>query len=266
MAYYVDVHTHLTHADFATDLPEVIKRANQAGLKAIVVNGLGPKSNREILELSKTYSIIKAALGIYPIEAVNEILPADYKFTCEKFSTKAEIAFIEKMALDKKISAVGECGLDAYHLEEETFAKQEEVFSSLIAVAKKTELPIIVHSRKREERVIAMLAEHKLSKVNMHCYSGKIKSAVQAAEKFQWCFSIPANVKRSHSFQTLVKKLPPECILTETDAPYLGPEPGFRNEPANVVGTVRAISELRAWEFDFTLAKITENYERLFKN
>lgn len=264
MAFYVDVHTHLTHPDFAGDKIEVIQRASQAGLGAIVVNGLGPQSNREILQLASAYPVIKAALGIYPVEAVNDMLPADYKFHSERFAVKDEIAFIEKMALEKKISAVGECGLDGFHLGEETFAKQENVFSELIEIAIKADLPIIVHSRKREERVLEILAEHGVKKVNLHCYGGKLKSALKFAEQHSWCFSIPANLQRSHSFQAMVKKLPPECILTETDAPYLGPEVGVRNEPMNVVHTVQSIADLRGWELKYSLEKIWGNFQRLF--
>lgn len=264
MAFYIDVHTHLTHRDFSEDRADVIQRAKNAGLGAIVVNGLGPQSNREILELAKNYPLIKAALGIYPVEAVNEELPENFKFQCERFSVEEEIKFIRKLALEKKISAVGECGLDAYHLEDVTFPKQEAVFSALIQVAIEADLPIITHSRKREERVLEMLAKHGAKKVNMHCFSGKIKSAVQAAERWSWCFSIPANIQRSHSFQTLAKKLPPECILTETDAPYLGPDLGLRNEPANVVKTIASIAHLRGWEQEYTLHRVWENYQRLF--
>lgn len=264
MSHYIDVHTHLTHQDFIHDQDAVIKRAVDAGFTAIVVNGLGPKSNRQILEMAKKYPQVKAALGIYPIEAVNEILPSDYKFEREHFTVKDEIAFIRKMALEKKISAVGECGLDGYHLGPETFSKQEEVFSSLIEIANEADIPVIVHSRKREDYVLSMLADHKATKVNLHCYSGKTQLAVNAAEKYQWCFSIPANLARSHSFQTLVKRLPEECLLTETDAPYLGPEPGKRNEPVNVVGTVEKISTLRQWDLNYTKERIWKNYMRVF--
>lgn len=266
MSFYVDVHTHLTHTAFSKDLSDVVQRAKDAGFGAIVVNGLDPETNREILELAKRYTLIKAALGIYPIEAANHLLPANYKFEVDRFSVQDEIAFIKKMASEKKIIAVGECGLDGFHLGEETFSQQEAVFSELIEVAKEHDLPIIVHSRKREERVLEMLAEQGAKKVNLHCYSGKIKSALNAAEKHSWCFSIPANVGRSHSFQTLAKKLPPECVLTETDAPYLGPDPNGRNEPVNVVHTVQAIADLRGWEQEYTLSKIWENYKRLFES
>lgn len=264
MAFYVDVHTHLTHSEFSKDKVDVVQRASHAGLGAIVVNGLGPKSNREILELARDFPIVKAALGIYPIEAVNELLPSTFKFHLDRFDVKEEIAFIARMAAEKKIRAVGECGLDGFHLGEETFAKQERVFGALIDIAITAQLPVIVHSRKREERVLEILAEKGAKKVNMHCYGGKLKSALQAAEQHGWCFSIPANIERSQSFQALAKKLPRECILTETDAPYLGPVVGVRNEPKNVVHTVQHIAQLRGESLEACRQQIWDNYTRLF--
>ncbi len=261
---YVDVHTHLTHSDFAIDFESVVTHATQSGLGAIVVNGLGPQSNRQILALSAQYPIIQAALGIYPVEAANEILPQNFHLECERFSVQNEIQFIEALAMSKKIRAIGECGLDAHHLGPETFAQQEKVLEALIDIAKRADLPIILHSRKREERVLEMLAAHGCTRVNMHCYSGKLKSALQAAEKWSWCFSIPANVNRSQSFQQLCSKLPPECILTETDAPYLSPTPGTRNEPANVVQTVQTLARLRTWDEDQARDQVWSNYLRLF--
>lgn len=264
MSFYVDVHTHLTHEAFEQDCADVVARAMTMGLGAIVVNGLSKKSNRKTLALAQKYPIIKAALGIYPVEAVNEQLAPDFHLKIERFSIKEELDFIRQMAEQKQITAIGECGLDAHHLEEETFPQQEKVFISLIEIALKYQLPIIIHSRKRERRVLEILAAHQVQKVNMHCYGGKTNLAIQAAEKWGWCFSIPANVGRSHSFQSLSHKLPPECILTETDAPYLSPDPNERNEPANVTKTIPVIAGLRAWDEEKTIATIWNNYLRLF--
>ncbi len=262
--FLVDVHTHLTHEQFVPDLPEVILRAQAAGLGAIVVNGLGPQSNRQILQLAQNYPVVKSALGIYPVEAVNEQLAMDFPGHCERFSVRDEIAFIDRMASVKKILAIGECGLDGYLIGEETFEKQEEVFVALLDIAIREDLPVIVHSRKREGRVLELLANLKVKKGNLHCYSGKLKPAIQAAEQWGWCFSIPANIHRSQSFQLLAQKLPEHCVLTETDAPYLSPEPGTRNEPANVLKTIQLIAKLRGWDQERAIQTLWENYLNLF--
>lgn len=261
---YVDVHCHLTHKLFAPDLGEVIKKAQKASVASIIVNGLEPKSNRSILKMADKHKVINAALGIYPTEAVNSFLGKDFKFHVEKFNVDEEIDFIQEQAKSNKIIAVGECGLDGYHLSEPTFAEQERVFEKLLLIARSSNIPVIVHSRKLEKRVLEILAHHKLKKATLHCYMGKIKPAVLAAEKYGWCFSIPAILPKTESFIKLVEKLPPNCILTETDSPWLSLKAGTRNEPKSVIQTVKSIASIRSWQEDEAVETIWKNYQRLF--
>jgi TatD DNase family protein len=260
---YVDVHTHLTHEKFRGDQAEVIARAKAAGLGAIVVNGLEPKSNREILELAKD-PVIKAALGIYPIDAVNDLLPAEFPFPVDRFDVKAEIAFIRDQAKAGKLAAIGECGLDGHWLAEDTFPAQEAVFEELLGIAMECDLPAIIHTRKLEQRSIDILASLGVKKVDFHCFGGKVKLALQAAEKHGWSFSIPANAPVNEAFRKMLRDLPLELILTETDAPYLSPRKGERNEPANVVGTVRLLAELRGLTPDEAEKRVWANFQTLF--
>ncbi len=261
---YVDVHSHLTHKDFAQDLSDVVHRAEASGLSAIIVNGLEPESNRLILDLAQKYPIIKPALGIYPLDAINHLGEA-LPFRVKAFDVDTEIAFIEEMAKQGKIIAIGECGLDGHWVGPETFADQERVFQSLIEIAKSYDLPLIIHTRKLEERAMAILAEQAVTRVDFHCYGGKTKAAVDAAEKHGWYFSIPANSNRDGAFQKLLKNLPEERILTETDCPYLPPEKGTRNEPKNVVGTIKLLAEYRSWTEEEAAQKVFTNYQRLFE-
>ena len=127
MSFFVDVHTHLTHEDFAQDWQQVLSRAVTAGLGAIVVNGLEPVSNRQILAWAKTYPVIRPAIGIYPLDAINDRLPADFPFPVAPFDVDAEIAFIREQAAAGHLAAVGECGLDAYYLPVEYLPAQERV-------------------------------------------------------------------------------------------------------------------------------------------
>ena len=94
---YVDVHTHLTHARFAEQVDEVVTRADDAGLGAIVVNGLEPESNRQVLAMAETHAVVLPALGIYPIDAVCNDLPEDFELDVARFDVDAEIAFIDLM-------------------------------------------------------------------------------------------------------------------------------------------------------------------------
>ncbi len=262
---YVDVHTHLTHDKFRADQAEVIARAKAAGLGAIVVNGLEPRSNREILALAQD-PVIKAALGIYPIDAVNDRLPPDFPHPVERFDVKAEIAFIRGEAMAGRIAAVGECGLDGYWLGEDTFKAQEAVFEELVDVAMKADLPVIIHTRKLEQRSIEILTALGAKKVNFHCFGGKVKLAQTAAETHGWYFSIPANATVNEAFRKMLRDLPLDRLLTETDAPYLPPVKGERNEPATVAGTVKIFAGLRGISEETAKAQIWANYLALFEN
>ncbi len=262
---YVDVHTHLTHEKFASDREAVIARATAAGLSAIVVNGLEPRSNREILAMAAAHPVVKPALGIYPVDAVNGLLPADFPFAVAKFDVDAEIAYIRAAAAAGRLAAVGECGLDGHWLAPETFPEQERVFHALIGIAIDHDLPLIIHTRKLEERSVAILRGRGIRKVNFHCFGGRTRLAQEAAEKDRWWFSIPANATVNEAFRKMLKTLPADRILTETDAPYLPPRKGERNEPANVVGTVAILAELRGWPVEQAREQVMQNYRALFE-
>jgi len=262
---YVDVHTHLTHEKFSTDWQAVIARAEQAGLESIVVNGLEPNSNRQILKMAAEYRIVQAALGIYPLDAVNHLISDDFSIRVGKFNVQDEIDFIRQQAEAGQLIAIGECGLDGHWLGEDTWPEQEKVFTALIEIAMANELPLIIHTRKLEARSIEILAHYGTKKVNFHCFGGRTKLAKEAAEKHHWYFSIPANARVNEAFTKMLKILPAERILTETDAPYLGPVRGERNEPANVVPTVAYFAELRGWSEEQAKQQIWQNYLDLFK-
>lgn len=261
---YVDVHTHLTHDKFQSDWEQVTTAAVKAGLGAIVVNGLEPESNRRILDMARRYPVIKPALGIYPVEAVNHLLPETFSLAVARFDVDQEIAFIREQALAGNLHAIGECGLDGYWLSQETFAEQERVFRALISVAIEADLPLIIHTRKLEQRAGEILAEMGVKRVDFHCFGGKVKLAQRYAEQFGWYFSIPANAPVNEAFKKMLETLPIDLILTETDAPYLAPQRGDRNEPANVTGTVALLASLRGMSEEAARDQVWRNYQRLF--
>lgn len=262
---YIDIHTHLTRPEFEDDWKEVVQSALDAGLEAIVVNGLEPKSNRKILEMAAEYPCIWPALGIYPIDAVSQILPEDFKFEVVKFDPFEEIKFIQEQANLGKVKAIGECGLDGYWLREGTFKQQEAVFESLIEVSLSTKIPLIIHTRKLEKRSIEILKHHRVEHVNFHCFGGKVKLALQVATEMGWWFSIPPIAHRNEAFKRMLEKLPLDRILTETDAPFLSPDKGIRNEPKNVVGTVELLAKVRNLKVEDAAKQVKENFLRLFE-
>lgn len=260
---YVDVHTHLTHDKFHTDVWDVVDRAKKAGVGALVVNGLEPTSNRTILEMAQKDPAIRPALGIYPLDAINHLKP-ELPFPLASFDVDAEIQFIDSMAAQGRVFAIGECGLDGHWVGPETFPEQERVFRALIEVAKKHDLPLIIHTRKLEQRSMEILREHQVQRVNFHCFGGKTRLAIEAAEKEGWWFSIPANARKSENFTKMLKQLPLEKILTETDAPFLAPEKGTRNEPIHVMDTVAYFGELRNMSTEQAKEQVWKNFQTLF--
>ena len=155
----VDTHCHIFR-EYYDDIDEVIARAKEAGLKAIIVNGVDRKSNEEVLELVKKYDIVYGALGIQPEEVENY---------CDD-----DILFIEEHINDDKIIAVGEIGLD-YHYECDK-ELQKNVFLRQLEIARKYNKPVIIHSRDCINETYNILKDYNLKGI-MHCYSGSVEMA-----------------------------------------------------------------------------------------
>ncbi len=263
---YVDVHTHLVHRKFEGEEDATAQRAANAGVGVVIVNGLEPVSNRATLELAARHDNVFAAIGIYPVDAgVRAITATNWVHEWgppETFDVDAEIQWI-----DDNLSAavaIGECGLDRHWVDDDAVrAEQERVLRALCELSLKHDKPLILHTRKAEERTFEIMVEMGVVKADFHCFGGKSKLAVQIAEAGYY-LSIPPVVERAQSFQALAKKLPLDRILTETDAPYMGPDRGERNEPANVVRGVAAIAAARGEEEDVVRSAIRANCQRLF--
>jgi len=248
----VDVHAHLDLKEFGSDLDEVMNRAEKAGVKVIINNGLSPESNRKTLELSKKYKILKPALGLYPDDAI--------KLTQEQI--RDEINFIKRNK--DKIIAIGEVGLDyKYSKKKQEQELQKEIFLKIINLSKKINKPLIIHSRKAESDVINMLENSDAKKAILHCFSGKLKLIKKAAE-LGYYFSVPTNVVRSNQFQKLVEIVDINQLLTETDSPYLSPYKGRKNEPTFIIETIKKIAEIKNISINETANNIFMNYQNVF--
>lgn len=261
---YVDVHTHLTNARFRGEEAQVVERARGAGVVRILVNGLEPRSNRAILELADRFDEVHAALGIYPVDAACRVIDRDawpHPWPApERFDVEEEVAFIDEVA--ERIVAVGECGLDGHWLPE-TLPEQERVLRMLCEVAVRHDLPMILHTRRAEERSFAIVQEMGVEHADFHCFGGGRKLGVRIAEA-GYHLSIPTVVARAEEFQALARALPIESILTETDAPYLSPDKGQRNEPSTIPRAVEAIALARGEDREAVQRAILENFNRLF--
>jgi len=262
---FVDVHAHLIHHAFVNDEDAAAERAAAAGVTTIIVNGLEPKSNRLILELAARQPNVKAALGIYPVDAIASVIDrAAWTLPFEPpepFDVDAEIDFIASQAAN--IIAIGECGLDAYWVTEH-MDEQERVLRRLAEVAIAVDLPLILHTRKAEQRTFDILQEMGVKRADFHCFGGKLKLAQRIAEA-GYHFSIPPVVARAESFQRMVQGLPLESLLTETDCPYMAAEANVRNEPAFVPAAVAVMAGLRGMSLEAMRDALAANFETLFR-
>ncbi|CAM9099715.1 unnamed protein product [Chrysoparadoxa australica] len=269
-ALYVDVHCHLTAKAFAGKEQEIMDRISAAEIQYCIVNGVDKNDNRAVLELCQRHDGLLPALGIYPIDAANAVLTPDMMHNSqpvpEKFDADSEIAFIDEVAASGALVAIGECGLDRYHVDSPlAMQEQERVLRGLCAVAKKHDLPLILHSRKSELRVNSFLQEEGVVKAIFHCYCGKIKLAKRIAEAGYY-LSIPSAVERIESFQMLANTVPISSILSETDSPYMGPDKGEVNDPSTIPSRgVAAIAAARGEGVQGTAEQIRMNFQKLFE-
>lgn len=259
-----DVHAHLTHPDLREDIEVILDRAQATGVTTIISNGLNPSDNEKTLALARACDLVKAAVGLYPVDAVlGEMVAAGVPYPREEAHCSAAegIAYVREHA--QEAFAIGEIGLDGHWVPEAFWPQQEQVFRALVEIALAVDKPIIIHTRKRERRTLDILVEMGARRVNWHCFGSKVKLARQIADAGHY-LSIPANARRSESFTRMLQTLPRERILLETDCPYLGPVPGERNEPANVAGTLAFAAELWQVSEREALSQLEQNFEGLF--
>ncbi|MCA9487620.1 MAG: TatD family hydrolase [Nanoarchaeota archaeon] len=243
-----DIHAHL---DYFKDeeIEELVKNAEKANLRIIIGNSTDLESCKKSLEISKKYKIVKFAAGLYPN-------PKLTKKNLEEFED-----FVLKNK--KEIVAIGEIGMDFKEFPLSSKNNQKKVFEFQLKLAQKLSIPIIIHSRKAEKEVIEILKNYPKVKKIMHCFSAKFK-LIREANEIGCYFSIPPNVVRSEHFQKMVKELPKEKMLLETDSPYLSPFPGKQNQPAYAFETVKMISLLWKMPVEGVEKILWENYERVF--
>lgn len=246
---FIDTHCHVV-SEYYDDIDEVIKNAIDNGVLKIIVNGYNMQSNREVLELVKKYDIVYGALGIQPEELY------DYN--------DDSLKFIEEHINDEKIIAVGEIGLD-YHYDTDK-ELQKELFKRQLEIAYKYNKPVIIHSRDCIQETYNILKESKV-KGTMHCYSG---SKEMALEFIKIGFSIGiggvSTFKNAKNIVDVIKYIPLEYIILETDSPYLTPEPyrGKRNEPMYIPIVAKRVADIKGLDIKEIERTTTDNARRLF--
>ncbi|WP_299094524.1 TatD family hydrolase [uncultured Metabacillus sp.] len=249
-----DTHAHLNAVQYEEDIVEVIQRAKAENVTHIVVVGFDKETITKAMELTNQYDMIYAAVGWHPVDAID--------------MTDEDLAWIKELTSHPKVVAIGEMGLD-YYWDKSPKDVQKEVFRKQIQLAKEVQLPIIIHNRDATEDVVKILKEEKASEVGgiMHCFTGSLEVAKQCMDmNFYLSFGGPVTFKNAKKPKEVVKEIPMERLLIETDCPYLTPHPfrGKRNEPSYVKYVAEQIAELRGISVEEVATKTSDNAKKLF--
>lgn len=263
---YIDAHTHAQFAAYDGDRDAVIRRAEDSGI-ALVVAGTKKETSEAAVELAKQYEHVYAAVGLHPIHASHSVSdPEELQYEKLLPENDFDYAGYKKLAQDSRVVAIGECGLDHFHLEGDVEAKkkkQQEVFASHIELAREVKKPLMIHSRNAMEETIHMVQDAPGG--IMHFFSGTVSEAKQLLDR-GFYFTFGGVLTFVRDYDDVVRMIPADRILSETDAPYVAPVPyrGKRNEPAYVVEVVKKLAELKKMSVGTMAEKIVENAERIF--
>jgi len=252
----IDSHCHLNYEPMSLSLKDTIQRANNDGVKYLLTISTEDKSFNKILNIITNNKCVYGSYGIHPHEAKNHqsIKSGD---------------IINKINLNKKIIGIGESGLDFYYNYSE---KKDQIncFEEHITAAQKTQLPLIVHTRKAEIDTFEILKKRLIEKnfkILIHCFTGSKEFAFKLIDLGAYISaSGVVTFKKSEDLANTFKELPNDRILVETDSPYLAPVPlrGKTNEPSYIVHTVKFLSKLKKISFDDFCNITTKNFFNLF--
>lgn len=257
-----DTHAHIDFPQFDADREEVIERALAAGVGIIVNVGTDLATSQASVELAERYPAIYAAVGVHPHDA--------------KTVSEQELEELRKLATHPKVVAIGEIGLDFYR-DLSPRDVQRRVFRQFLNLAAELGKPVIIHDRDAHQEVQDILRDWVRSLPQnspllrhpgtLHCFSGDLDMAQKMVELgFFIGVDGPLTYKNARRLPEVVRALPLECLLIETDAPYLPPHPhrGQRNEPAYVRLIAETIAQLKAIPVDEVARVTTRNARMLF--
>ncbi len=251
----IDTHAHLDSNQFALDREEVITRALQSGISHMLTVGCDLESSRQSLAIAKDHPTIYAAVGIHPHDAGQA--------TDEGLDRLREL--IEN---EPKIVAVGEIGLD-YYRDRSPRDTQRKAFRRQLALAREVGKPVIIHDREAHEDVLNILQEEQISQIGgvLHCFSGDLKMARTCVDLGLY-ISFPGTITypKNEAAREVVKGVPIDQMLVETDCPYLAPQKyrGKRNEPAFVRHTAEMIADIKGLSIEDVARITTLNTFNLF--
>lgn len=249
----IDTHSHISFSDFSKDLEEVLDRAKKAGVEKIISVGCDLKSCDGSLYLAQKYDFVYATLGMHPYEAglVNDGLMKKWESLIKE---------------NKKIVAIGECGLD-YFKAKVPKDVQKNAFRLQLGLAQKLNLPVIIHNREADEESLEILKEFKVNAV-FHCYGSNLDFAQKLwAYGYMTSFTGVVTYPSARELKDVIREVPMDLFMVETDCPYLAPQMhrGQRNEPSFVVEVVREIARAKNLSYKEVERVSTENAVKFFK-
>lgn len=267
-----DVHTHVQFNAFNDGADLVIKRALDDGIWMINV-GTQKDTSANAVKIANLYPEgVYAAVGLHPIHTEKSYHDQQELGGGKEFESRKEefdYDFYKNLASDKKVVAIGECGLDYYRLGSETKGKQKEAFLKQIELAYEIQKPLMIHCRQAFDDLVSLL-NAKRSTLNplpgiIHFFSGTKDDAKKLMD-LGFSFSFGGVVTFVRDYDEVIKYIPLGRILFETDAPYVAPVPhrGKRNEPAYIIEVAKKIVEIKGIEFAKIAEATTKNAIKLF--
>jgi TatD DNase family protein len=249
MARLVDTHTHLCDPAFDADRRAVLDRAVAAGVGTVVTVSETLAEVDRNLELAAEHPELRVAAGLFPT-----VLDPEQGRAIEA-RVRAE---------RHRLVAIGEVGLDHWKVQDEADREvQRAIFERFVDLAIELDLPLNVHSRSAGRQTIELLTGRGARRVQLHAFDGRAAKALPAVEA-GYFFSVPPSIVRSPQKQKLVRRLPLESLLVETDSPVLGPDPEGRNEPANVRISLAEIARLKELPVEAVEEAVADNTRRLY--
>ncbi|OFL49515.1 MULTISPECIES: TatD family hydrolase [Nosocomiicoccus] len=251
----IDTHVHLNADQYEGEVDAVIERAKENGVEKFVVIGFDRKTIERTMELIESYDEVYGVIGWHPVDAID--------------CTDEDLEWIESLSSHEKIVAIGEIGLD-YHWDKSPKDIQKEVFIKQIELAKRVNLPIVIHNRDADEDTIDILESHDAKSVGgiMHSFHNGTDEQIDRVLNMGFYVSLAGvitfkNVKRP---KEVAQYVPLDRLLVETDAPYLTPHPfrGKRNEPKLVRLVAEEIAQLRGISVEEVEKATTENAKRIY--
>ena len=251
----VDSHCHLDFPDFSEERAAVVARARAAGVGHMVTICTRVRRFDQVLSIAEAFDNVFCSVGTHPHNAGEE--------------PDIMVEELVELARHPKVVAIGEAGLD-YHYDHSPRDMQKKSFRTHIAAARETGLPLVVHTREADEVMGDILEEEYARgafKMLMHCYTSGAELAARAAALGAW-FSVSgiATFKAAEDVRAVVRDMPADRIIVETDCPYLAPIPhrGRRNEPAYLPAVLAKLAEIRGWSAQEAEQNTEEAFFALF--